>query len=61
MFTLPFDAIGRLYSVIVAVPGHILYYCSEGSLSSRLIFNDRFYLSLFVAMRGFRERGFDFY
>ena len=26
-----------------------------------LIFNDRFYLSFFVAMRGFRESGFDFY
>ena len=25
------------------------------------IFNDRFYLSFFVAMRGFRDSGFDFY
>ena len=26
-----------------------------------MIFNDRFYLLFFVAMRGFRESGFDFY
>ena len=26
-----------------------------------IVFNDRFYLSFFVATHGFRESGFDFY
>ena len=49
-FALPLGVIGRLYSVIVPLPVHLLYY-----------FNDRFYLSFFFAMRGFRWSGFDYY
>ena len=53
-----YQFIEKAVSDCVAWLAGLDFYCSY---NLEHLFNDRFYLSFFVATRGFRDSGFDFY